>query len=208
MQLQHPFAARSRLSGNPPRRKSSKCFEGMPAFGLPVLSLIFLVEWFLFQICWIKPSISVKGVRTKCLRRFIIRCRASHVSKSLHALRSMSLYFLRIARFLKILVFENEALQTAEAVLLIALKPYSGAPPCSSVSNNQSRLSEPPASGRTGFTNEAQWNSDSKLPPDAMISASLFFGEFTLGPIGHVCICSAGNGTKTSFPASPDNQAS
>jgi hypothetical protein len=36
----------------------------------------------------------------------------------------------------------------------------------------------------------------------------LFLGEFTLGLIGHALIRYAGNGTKTSFPASPDNQAS
>ena len=37
----------------------------------------------------------------KCLRRFILRCRGSHGSTSLHALRPVSPYFLRSARFLK-----------------------------------------------------------------------------------------------------------
>jgi len=37
----------------------------------------------------------------KCLRRFILPCRGSH-SLTLHALRSLSLYFLKSARFLKI----------------------------------------------------------------------------------------------------------
>jgi len=37
----------------------------------------------------------------------------------------------------------------------------------------------------------------------ATISGSLFFREFARGLTGHVCICSAGNGTKTSLPAHP-----
>jgi hypothetical protein len=39
-------------------------------------------------------------------------------------------------------------------------------------------------------------------------SGSLFLGLFTRGLIGHALIRYAGNGTTTSFPASPDNQAS
>src|SRR5258708_35023234 len=73
--------------------KSSKCSEGMPAFGLPVLSLIVLVESFLFQIYGIKPSIFVWELRMKCLRRFILRCRGSHDPRSLHALRPVSPHF-------------------------------------------------------------------------------------------------------------------
>ena len=73
----------------------------MPAFGLPVLSLIFVVESFLLQIYWIKPSIFVREVRMKCLRRFILRCRGSHGWASIHALRSVSLPFLKSARFFK-----------------------------------------------------------------------------------------------------------
>jgi hypothetical protein len=37
----------------------------------------------------------------------------------------------------------------------------------------------------------------------AMICGSLFFGELTLASIGHAFISLAGNGIKTSFPASP-----
>jgi hypothetical protein len=52
-----------------PRRQSSERAEGMPAFDLPVLFLIFRGESFLFQIYWIKPSIFFREVRMKCLRR-------------------------------------------------------------------------------------------------------------------------------------------
>src|SRR5260370_33146442 len=64
----------------------------------------------------------VREVRIKCLRRFFLRFRRSHGSTSLHALQPVSLYFLGSARFLKILIFQYEALQKASAVLLIVLK--------------------------------------------------------------------------------------
>ena len=89
MRLQHSSAAsleHSRLNDHLRGDKSSKCFEGMPAFELPVLSRIFLVESFLFQINWIKPCIFFREVRMKCLCRFILRCRGSHDPRSLHAL--------------------------------------------------------------------------------------------------------------------------
>jgi hypothetical protein len=46
--------------------------------------------------------------------------RLSWLSASLHALGSVSLYFLKIAIILKLIIIENDTLQTAEAVLLIA----------------------------------------------------------------------------------------
>ena len=58
----------------------------------------------------------------KCFRRFFVRCRRSHGSTSLHALRPVSLYFLGSARFSKILIFQDDPLQRAAVVLLIVLK--------------------------------------------------------------------------------------
>jgi hypothetical protein len=95
-----------------PRRQSSERAEGMPAFDLPVLFLIFLGESFLFQIYWIKPSIFFREVRMKCLRRFIPRCRGSHGSTSSHTLRPVSPYFLRNARFLKNINIWNRGART------------------------------------------------------------------------------------------------
>src|ERR1700722_19332209 len=49
--------------------KCSKRFEGMPAFGVPVLSLLFLVESFLFQIYGVKPCIFFRGVRIRVMEK-------------------------------------------------------------------------------------------------------------------------------------------
>jgi hypothetical protein len=46
--------------------------------------------------------------------------RLSWLSASIHALGSVSLYFLKIAIILELTIIENDTLQTAEAVLLIA----------------------------------------------------------------------------------------
>jgi hypothetical protein len=73
--------------------KASKRSEGMPAFGLPVLSLLFLIESFLFRIYWIKPSIFGREVRMKCLYRFVLRLRGALDPRSLHALRPVSPHF-------------------------------------------------------------------------------------------------------------------
>ena len=89
------------LTPNPRGDQASKRSEGMPAFGLPVLSFIFLVESFLFQIYWIKPCIFFREVRTKCLRRFILRCRGSHGSTSLHLLRVCAPVFSQKCKILK-----------------------------------------------------------------------------------------------------------
>jgi hypothetical protein len=99
--------------------KSSKRLEGMPAFGLPVLSVIFLVESVLFQIYWNKPCIFVWEVRMKCLCRFIFRGRVLHGSTILHALRPVSPHFRKCARF-----FENTSiLDRSPEALWMALVP-------------------------------------------------------------------------------------
>jgi hypothetical protein len=82
--------------------KPSKRSEGVPAFGLPLFPLSFLINSFLLQkIEWIKPCIFVREVRMKCFRRFFVRCRGPNGSTSLHAPRAVSLYFLKSARLSK-----------------------------------------------------------------------------------------------------------
>ena len=57
----------------------------------------------------------------KCFRRFFVRCRRSHGSTSLHALRPVSLYFLGSTRFSKILIFQDEALQKVLVQILLSV---------------------------------------------------------------------------------------
>ena len=64
----------------------------------------------------------VREVQIKCLRRFFLRCRGSHGSSSLHALRAVSLYFPRSARFSKNTDISGRGAPKASAVLLIVLK--------------------------------------------------------------------------------------
>ena len=87
------------FSCDPRGDQASKRSEGMPAFGLPVLSLIFLVESFLFHIYWLIPSIFGREVRMKCLCRFFLRLRGAHDPRSLHALRLVSPHFRKCDRF-------------------------------------------------------------------------------------------------------------
>ena len=75
---------------------SSKRAEGVPAFGLPLFSLGFLTNLFLFQIYWIKPC-TFREVGMDSLRRFSSVSRLSWFT-SLPALGPVSLHFLRFAR--------------------------------------------------------------------------------------------------------------
>jgi len=84
---------RCERSGLPRAMKCSKRFEGMPAFGVPVLCLIFVIEPFLCQTYGIKPCIFFREVRMKSLRRFCFRICGAHESKKLTRFAAIVLVF-------------------------------------------------------------------------------------------------------------------
>jgi hypothetical protein len=62
----------------------------------------------------------------KCLCRFFLRLRGAHDPTRLHALRPVSLYFLKSARFLKNINIWDRGLERSIAGLLLAIFETSG----------------------------------------------------------------------------------